>query len=264
MGSATGEKAGDGSSAAVRNAVAAGTGCGCLLSPVVLTGAVIIVVVIGGLGVLLAPLVALILFFGGGGGDSDVPALTDRVITTLQGDGSGKLDTSTVPHDLVKPIQDAGGLCGAIGPIVIASQIEKESAFKASLAGPHGERGLSQLPPGIFTRYGKDDDHNGKVSALDAADSIMAQGRYMCDLADRAQRMIDDGEVVPTGTTNSVLDLALAGYHVGMDAVRTAKGVPNTNEAQGYVLAVRAQFAKYAGIAAPPGGATPGNTPDPD
>ncbi|MGW7384545.1 hypothetical protein [Streptomyces sp. NPDC054794] len=50
--------------------------------------------------------------------------------------------------------------------------------------------------------------------------------------------MIDSGEVVQTGTTNTVLDLALAGYHLGMDAVRAAKGVPNTNEAQGYVLAV--------------------------
>ncbi|MFI1539452.1 lytic transglycosylase domain-containing protein [Streptomyces anandii] len=261
MGSATGEKAQDGSSAAVRNAVAAGTGCGCLLSPVVLTGAVIIVVVIGGLGVLLAPLVALILFFGGG--DSDVPARTDQVIAVLQGDGSGKLDTSTVPHDLVKPIQDAGELCDAVGPVVIASQIEKESAFKASLVGPHGELGLSQLPPGIFTRYGKDDNRNGKVSALDAEDSIMAQGRYMCDLASQAKQMTDDGVVDQTGTGNSVLDLALAGYHVGMDAVRTARGVPKTNEAQGYVLAVRAQFARYAGIAAPPGGPTPGNSPDP-
>jgi hypothetical protein len=49
-----------------------------------------------------------------------------------------------------------------------------------------------------------------------------------------------------------------------MDAVRAARGVPQTNEAQGYVLAIRAQFAKYQGIGAPPSGATPGVTPDPD
>ncbi|MCF3133414.1 lytic transglycosylase domain-containing protein [Streptomyces olivochromogenes] len=261
MGSATEDNGEGGTSTAVRNTVAAGTGCGCMLAPVALVGTVIVVIVIGGFGVLLAPLIALILLFGGGGGDSDNQDVADQVVASLQGDGSGELDTSTVPDDLVEPIQDAGKLCGAIGPIVIASQIEKESGFNASLVGPNGKQGISQLPPDVFTKYGKDDDKNDKVSALDAKDSIMAQGRYLCDLANQAQKMIDGGEVVRTDTSNSVLDLALAGYHLGMDAVRAAKGVPNTNDAQGYVLAVRAQFAKYAGIAAPPDGATPGVTP---
>ncbi|MEU9731296.1 lytic transglycosylase domain-containing protein [Streptomyces sp. NPDC048002] len=262
MGSASGDNAEGGTSTAVRNTILAGTGCGCLLSPVALVGTVIIVIVIGGLGVLLAPLIALILLFGGGGSDSDNQSTADEVIASLQGDGSGELDPDTVPDDLVEPIEDAGELCGAIGPVVIAAQIERESGFDAALVGPDGEQGISQLPPDIFTQYGEDDDDNDKVSALDAEDSIMAQGRYMCDLAEEAQQMVDNGEIIQGETTNSVLDLALAAYHVGMDAVRAAKGVPNTNEAQGYVLAVRAQFAKYEGIAAPPDGATPGVTPD--
>ncbi|WAZ25699.1 transglycosylase SLT domain-containing protein [Streptomyces cinnabarinus] len=261
MGSATGDTPEGGTSTAVRNTVAAGTGCGCLLSPVVLVGTVIVVIIIGGFGVLLAPLIALILLFSGGGSDSDNQATANQVIASVQGDGSGELDPATVPEDLVEPIEDAGELCGAIGPIVIASQIEKESGFDAAKVGPDGKQGISQLPPDIFEQYGEDDDDNDKTSALDAEDSIMAQGRYMCELAEQAQQMIDSGEVVQTGTTNSVLDLALAGYHLGMDAVRAAKGVPNTNDAQGYVLAVRAQFAKYEGIAAPPAGATPGVTP---
>ncbi|MGV9450207.1 transglycosylase SLT domain-containing protein [Streptomyces sp. NPDC003635] len=263
MGSATGQNEEGGTSTAVRNSIAAGTGCGCLLSPVALVGTVIIVIVIGGFGVLLAPLIALIMLFGGGGSDSDNQGTADQVIASLQGDGSGELDTSTVPEDLVETIEEAGELCGAIGPIVIASQIERESGFDAALVGPDGKQGISQLPPEKFTQYGEDDDDNDKVSALDAEDSIMAQGRYMCALADEAQKMIDNGEVVRTGTTDTALDLALAAYHVGMDAVRAARGVPNTNEAQGYVLAVRAQFAKYEGIAAPPSGATPGVTPEP-
>lgn len=165
------------------------------------------------------------------------------------------------------PIQNAGELCGAIGPIVIASQIEKESGFNKTLVGPNGEEGISQLPPEIFKQYGKDDDDNGKTSALDAEDSIMAQGRYLCELAKQGQQLIDDGVIQETGedgTSNTSLDLALAAYDVGMDAVKAAKGVPQTNEAQGYVLAIRAQFAKYQGIGAPPSGATPGVTPDPD
>ncbi|MFE9601411.1 transglycosylase SLT domain-containing protein [Streptomyces hokutonensis] len=254
------------SSTAVRDTALAGAGCGCLFAPLAMLGAGVVVVILGGFGVLLAPLIALYLLFHHGSGSQPTQDDANQSLQILQGDGSGTLDTTTVPADLLDPIQKAGALCGAVGPIVIASQIEKESSFNANLVGPKGEQGLSQLPPDIFTQYGKDDDNNGKVSALDSADSIMAQGRYMCDLADQGQKMIDDGEVKQTtdsngGTSNSVLDLALAGYHNGMDAVRAAKGVPQTNEALGYVLAVRAQFAKYQGIGAPPSGATPGVTP---
>ncbi|MEU1106302.1 transglycosylase SLT domain-containing protein [Streptomyces tibetensis] len=257
MSAGTGESGEGGTSTAVRNTIAAGTGCGCLLSPLALLGTLVVIIIIGGFGVLLAPLIALILLFSGGGGDGSAGADdADEVIAVFNGDGGGELDTSTVPEDLVEPIEQAGDLCGAVGPVVIASQIERESGFNRELVGENGEEGISQLPPAVFEKYGEDDDGNDESSAFDAEDSIMAQGRHLCDLAGQAQRMIDANEA-----TGSVLDLALAGYHVGMDAVRATKGVPQTNEAQGYVLAVRAQFAKYAGVAAPPPGATPGVTP---
>ncbi|MEU2422717.1 lytic transglycosylase domain-containing protein [Streptomyces sp. NPDC007851] len=243
-----------GGSKAVRNTAIAAGGAGCLLFPLGVAGGTVIVIVFCGFGVLLAPLIAIYLLFhgvfgGGGGGDIPGPGDASSVMAVFLGDGQGELDTSTVPGDLVDPIQQAGGLCGAIGPIVIASQIEKASGFNTSLVGPDGKQGISQLPPDVFTKYGKDDDDNGRTSALDAKDSILAQGRYLCDLADQAQKMIDANEA-----TGSLLDLALAGYDVGMDAVRTAKGIPKTAEAQGYVAAIRAQFAKYAGIAAIPSG----------
>jgi hypothetical protein len=263
-----GENGEGGSSTAVRNTAIAGAGCGCLVLPLAMTVTVIVTIVYGGFGVLLAPLIALILLFSGGGGsDSSNEEAANETLTIVQGDGKGVLDTATVPAELLDPIMKAGALCDAIGPIVIASQIEKESGFNTILVGPNGEQGLSQLPPEIFLQYGKDDDNNSKVSALDASDSIMAQGRYMCDLVTQSQQLLDSGEVKQTtdgnGTSNSVLDLALAGYGVGMDAVRAAKGVPQTNEALGYVLAIRAQFAKYQGIGAPPPGSTPGVTPTP-
>lgn len=237
----------------VRNTALAAGGAGCLLFPLGLAGGTVIIIVFCGFGVLLAPLIAIYLLFhsvfdgGGGGGDVPGPSDASEVLAIFEGDGRGDLDTSTVPKDLLDPVQKAGGLCGAVGPIVIASQIEKASGFNASLVGPDGRQGISQLPPDVFAKYGKDDDGNGKASALDAKDSIMAQGRFMCDLADQAQQMIDANEA-----TGSVLDLALAGYDVGMDAVRAATGIPQTAEAQGYVAAVRAQFAKYAGVAALP------------
>ncbi|MER5600321.1 lytic transglycosylase domain-containing protein [Streptomyces sp. NPDC002265] len=244
----------EGGSKTARNTAIAAGGAGCLLFPLGLAGGTVIVIVFCGFGVLLAPLIAIYLLFhsifgGGGGGDIPGPSDASSVLAVFQGDGQGDLDTSTVPEDLLDPIQKAGAVCSAIGPIVIASQIEKASGFNASLTGPDGRQGISQLLPAVFTQYGKDDDGNGKTSALDAKDSIMAQGRYICDLAGQAQQLIDANEAV-----GSVLDLALAGYDVGMDAVRAAKGVPKTAEAQGYVAAVRAQFAKYAGVAAIPSG----------
>ncbi|MFJ5301703.1 lytic transglycosylase domain-containing protein [Streptomyces sp. NPDC088350] len=268
MGAGEGEE-GAGSKAVMYGVAGAGVG-GCMMIPLAVAGAVPLIIVFGGLGVLLAPLIALILLFGGGGGSADDYSsdndTANQMLTVLQGDGKGELDTSTVPADLVDPIQKAGKLCDAIGPIVIASQVEKASGFNSALVGPQGEVGISQLPPDIFKQYGKDDDNNGKTQATDNADSIMAQGRYMCDLASQGQKLLDDGTVVKTtdkdgNTTNSVLDLALAGYAIGMDAVKAAKGVPQSNDALSYVLAIRAQFAKYQGIAAPPTGATPGVTP---
>lgn len=254
MSAGTGDSGGGGGpSTAVRNTAIAGVGCGCLLSPLAVVGAVVVLIVFGGLGILLAPLIALILLFGGGGGDtSDYMEEGREVIGIAQGDGQGELDASTVPEGLSEHIEEAGDVCDAIGPVVIAAQIEQESGFEESLVGENGEKGLSQLPPDIFERYGEDDDDNDEVSALDAADSIMAQGRYMCDLADEAQKMIDANEV-----TGTVLDLALAAYHVGMDAVRDAGGLPSTQEAQSYVLGIRTRFALYQGIGTPPPDPTP-------
>ncbi|BFO21944.1 hypothetical protein SHKM778_83320 [Streptomyces sp. KM77-8] len=236
-------KAAGGTSAATRNTLLAGTGCGCLMSPLVVVVMGVVVLIFGGLGVLLAPLIFLILLFGGGGGSAS-QSDAEEVVTVFQGDGGGELDETTVPDDLVDPINEAGSVCDVVGPVVIAAQIERESGFNASMKGPDGELGLSQLPPAVFEEYGEDDDDNDETSALDAEDSIMAQGRYLCALADQVQKAVDDGTV-----TGSVLDLALAAYHVGPDVVLAAGGLPQTNEAQGYVAAVRAQFANYSGVA---------------
>ncbi|QFZ71914.1 lytic transglycosylase domain-containing protein [Streptomyces fagopyri] len=260
---------GAGSNAVMYGVAGAGVG-GCVMIPIAVAGAVPLIIIFGGLGVLFAPLIALILLFGGGGGSADdyssANDTANQMVGVLQGDGKGELDTATVPTDLVDPIQKAGEQCDAIGPIVIASQLEKASGFNSTLVGPHGETGISQLTPDIFSKYGKDDDGNGTTQATDNKDSIMALSRYMCDLASQGQTLLDNGTVVKTtdrngNTTNSVLDLSLAGYAIGMDAVKAAKGVPQSNDALSYVLAIRAQFAKYQGIAAPPSGATPGVTP---
>ncbi|MGP3952558.1 lytic transglycosylase domain-containing protein [Streptomyces sp. 7N604] len=240
-------------SKAVRNTAAAAGTLGCLASPLILGGGVVIVIIIGGFGVLLAPVIALILLFGGGGGsDAANQDYGEQAQAAFEGDGKGELAEGTVPDDLLEPIEDAGGVCDAIGPVVIASQIMHESGFNKDLVGPDGEEGISQLPPEKFDEFGDDGD------PFEPEDSIEAQGEYLCRLAEDVQGMIDAGEA-----EGEVLDLTLAAYEVGLEAVRAGHGIEGNTEAQAYVAGVRAQFARYQGIGGtldPTVGPTPTST----
>ncbi|WP_326686967.1 MULTISPECIES: lytic transglycosylase domain-containing protein [unclassified Streptomyces] len=235
-------------------AMMAGMGCGCLslALPPAAAGIGVVLIIFGGLGVLFAPIIALILFFGGGGGggDSSEDIDSDAVAESVQGDGKGELDEETVPEDLAETIKDAGGVCDVIGPVVIAAQIEHESSFNKDMRGNNGEEGISQLPPDKFKEFGEDKDDNDETRATDAEDSIMAQGKYLCSLAEKVKPIVDSGQAPED---QGVLDLALAAYDVGLDAVQKAKGVPETSSAQSYVLGVRSLFPRFEGI----GGALP-------
>ncbi|MFJ5035654.1 lytic transglycosylase domain-containing protein [Streptomyces sp. NPDC088560] len=240
-----------GTAIAIRAALAAG-GAGCLASPLLIVGATVIILIFGGLGVILYPLISLILLFGGGKHHDPNP---QPAIAAFQGDGKGDLDNNSVPSDLVDPIKKAGSLCSEIGPIVIASQIQQESGFDPHHVGQNGELGLSQLDPDVFAKFGEDTDGNGQVSALDAEDSIHAQGKYLCYLVDQVRPF------AAREPMHDVLSLALAAYDVGLDAVRKQKAVPPTDEAQGYVLAIRANFARYSGVVKLPASASPSPSP---
>ncbi|MFI7142948.1 lytic transglycosylase domain-containing protein [Streptomyces massasporeus] len=213
-------------------------------------GGVVVVIIIGGLGVIFAPLIALILFFGGGGGGGGQAASTDEIVSVFEGDGLGELDPDSVPPELLDAIEEAGALCPDIGPVVIAAQIDEESGFDPGLVGPDGEQGISQLPPPVFEQFGEDDDDSGETSPFDTADSILAQGRYLCSLVEEVRPL-----TVPGQRMQDVLSLALAAYDVGPEAVSEADGVPRTSRSQNYVLNVRANFASYEGLvdALPPG-----------
>ncbi|MFE1519000.1 transglycosylase SLT domain-containing protein [[Kitasatospora] papulosa] len=229
-------------STAVKAGAAVG-GLGCLMSPIALTVGISSVFVIGGFGVLFAPLIALILFFtgGGGGGDTGDPPDLDRIAGIIQGDGQGEFDPTSVPEGMADAITEAGALCADIGPVAIAAQIDQESGFQTDRTGPEGEQGVSQLPPEVFARLGKDDDDNGETSALDPADSILAQGRFMCELAEQVSPLASPEPL------SDVMSLTLAAYDAGLEPVLEAGRVPRTNASQQYVMAIRAKFAIYEG-----------------
>ncbi|SCG38404.1 transglycosylase SLT domain-containing protein [Micromonospora rifamycinica] len=247
------QKSNRSTAALIGAAVAAGLSC--LATPVAGVIGAAGVFVIGALGVLLAPLVALILLFGGGGSADPVRAADDS-LAAAQGDGKGALDPEQVPEGLADSIEEAGKTCPQIGPVVIAAQIEVASGWDPAKVGANGEKGISQLPPEVFTRYGEDADDDGDTDATDEEDSIAAQAAHVCALAGQAQALLDNGQAI-----GEVLDLTLVAYAVGIDEVRRAGGVPSTNEAQLYLAQVRSLFAKYQGLGGPPPSFPPTATP---
>ncbi|MEU0127047.1 transglycosylase SLT domain-containing protein [Streptomyces sp. NPDC006289] len=238
--------------------VVAGAGAGfmgCLFSPLIILILLLGVIVVCAIGVIFWPLVLICQIFGcGGGGGATVD--NDKVAAAFDGDGKGELAAGSVPSEYSEYIEDAGEECDQIGAIVIAAQLQQESMFNAKLVGPDGAKGISQLPPDKFDEFGEDDDDNDETSALDAGDSIRAQGRYMCSLADDIDDLIANNEL--KGDDLDRLDLTLAAYDLGLDAVKKAKGLPDNGGAQAYVFGVRTSFALYSGaVELPEGSAYP-------
>ncbi|MGW7514262.1 transglycosylase SLT domain-containing protein [Streptomyces sp. NPDC054796] len=235
--------------------VAAGAGAGvfgCLFSPMILLLLLVGVIVICAIGVVFWPLVIICQIFGcgGGGGGGDGPSVDeDQVKVAFESDGKGDLAEEAVPAEYREVVKKAGQECDQIGAIVIAAQINQESVWDPKLKGPNGKEGISQLPPDKFDEFGEDEDDNDETSALDAEDSIMAQAKYMCSLAKDIDALVANNEV-----KGAKLDLTLAAYSVGLDAVKQAKGVPQSGGAQSYVFGVRTSFAMYSGAIAPPEG----------
>ncbi|WP_446046164.1 transglycosylase SLT domain-containing protein [Streptomyces olivaceus] len=193
---------------------------------------------------------------GGGGGDLD----GDRITAAYRSDGTGQLNPNNVPSQYLSLVQDAGSECSRkVGAIVIAAQIQQESGWNEKLVGPDGAEGISQVPPDKFDKFGEDANDNDETSALEAADSIKAQSKYMCSLADDIDRLIADNEV-----KGNRLDMTLAAYEMGLDAVKQAKGVPDNDRARSYVIGVRSGFAMYANSAGlPSSSAYPSLSPRP-
>ncbi|MFI5874892.1 M23 family metallopeptidase [Streptomyces sp. NPDC051445] len=128
--------------------------------------------------------------------------------------------------------------CTVVTPSALAAQIDQLSGW--SNAGPttSGPQGIAAFTAADWKTWGKDDDGNGRSSPSDPADAIMALGRQDCSLAQQVTGLRTDGTV-----NGDLVDLTLAAYAVGTDAVTKAGGVPAA--AQTYLGEVKALFAKY-------------------
>ncbi len=110
-----------------------------------------------------------------------------------------------------------------VDPYLIYCLMSQESKFITVAMSPKGAQGLMQLMPGTAARY-------GVTNPYDIAQSIMGGTRYLKDLLQMF---------------NGRIDLALAGYNAGENAViKHGYTVPPYQETRNYVRLIIARYGK--------------------
>ncbi|MFF4709595.1 NlpC/P60 family protein [Streptomyces sp. NPDC001297] len=142
--------------------------------------------------------------------------------------GATGIKAGKVPGEFLSWVMKAGALCDDESPALIAAQLYQESHFNAAAVGPETSsgtaKGAAQFTDASWGTWGRDDDGNGNASPFDIGDAVMAQGRYMCALIERAK---------DSGYSGGAVALALAGYNGGWGRVQQFQGVPPESFAQG-------------------------------
>lgn len=162
----------------------------------------------------------------------------------------GDLAPGSVPPQFAPWLQKAGRLCPQIRPSLLAADLKHESGFDPRAVSPMGAQGAAQFMPYTWPGYGRDDDGNGNASPFDIGDAVMAQGRYLCEIAAQVDGWIAAGKVTaPDGAT----ELYLAGYNAGPGAVLRNGGFPADAadyhvQTRPYVDAILADEPRFAAV----------------
>ncbi|TQF73921.1 lytic transglycosylase [Rhodococcus spelaei] len=151
-------------------------------------------------------------------------------------------------------LQKAGQICEGVKAPVIAALYNAENGFRFGPTAPvsrTGALGPGQFMPGTWAKYGKDADGDGKADVLGVADPVMASGHLLCDMYAQIDDWKKQGLV-----KGDTLDLTIAGYNAGVDAVRRAGGMPSgsfdyEHQTKPYVAKIRASEPVFAAILAP-------------
>ncbi|HEY0188163.1 MAG TPA: NlpC/P60 family protein [Cellulomonas sp.] len=154
--------------------------------------------------VFLAPLVALVVLLGG--------AFSLHLDTEI--DLSG---LSNVPADMIEWVRQAGEQCPQVPSSLIAGQIDVESSWNPEAVSTTGAQGLAQFMPATWDEWGIDADGDGAADPFTAADAIMTQAAYLCDLVARAAQLPD-----ATGE-GETMTLALMAYSTGWGRISTGE-----------------------------------------
>lgn len=172
--------------------------------------------------------------------------------TTTPDDGAedaGKGGVSTdVPEQFRRWLVISAKQCREVTPALLAAQLQQESGFKKGQVSPVGAQGYAQFMPGTWANWGYPVDDNGnRIGPAGAGDpnsigdAVMAQGAYMCAIADTLRPQIASGAV-----TGDPTELMLAGYNAGPGAVQQYGGIPPYGETQNYVRLITAHANQLA------------------
>lgn len=167
----------------------------------------------------------------------DAPTASARE-ASIPGTGGG-LRPGSVPTKYRTLVLEAGSMCAAAPPAIVAAQIQQESGWNPTAVSPAGAEGISQFLPGTWPRWSKPGESPFEPSA-----AIPAQGRYDCAIA----RTMADAQ--QSGTLPKSIDLTslmLAGYNAGPAKVLGAHGIPPIAEAQDYVRSILQSAPNFAG-----------------
>ncbi|MFF3504544.1 M23 family metallopeptidase [Streptomyces sp. NPDC003247] len=155
-----------------------------------------------------------------------------------EGEEPGTSTVNGVNESYLPWLRKAAASCTVVTPSVLAAQIDQLSGWQNDTGGASGEQGIAGFTDAEWRTWGKDDDGNGRSSPRDPADAVMALGRQDCSLAGEVTDLRTEGTV-----TGDLVDLTLAAYAVGTDAVTEAAGVPAG--AKTYLAEVKELLPRY-------------------
>jgi hypothetical protein len=157
-----------------------------------------------------------------------------------------------VPAALVETVLAAARSCPTLTPARLAGQLMAASGFKPVKTVASEPSGIAGLTPVLWKKWAP----TTTADREDPAANVLALAHYMCDLV---------GQSRVAGVSVDLWRAALGAYQAGIEAVRTAKGVPDA--ALDYVTAVAGYAAWYqqqpqfGGTGAPTPSATATATP---
>ncbi len=147
------------------------------------------------------------------------------VVTADSGNGTINQAWTTGNSRIDSLIRYYGNQHG-VDPYLIYCLMSQESKFTSGAISPKGAQGLMQLMPGTAARY-------GVANPYDVAQNISGGTRYLKDLL----KMF-----------NGRVDLALAGYNAGENAViKYGYNIPPYEETRNYVKLIIKRYGKKQG-----------------
>ncbi|MFJ8146358.1 peptidoglycan DD-metalloendopeptidase family protein [Streptomyces sp. NPDC096048] len=149
--------------------------------------------------------------------------------------------TADIDPSYVPWLRKAASACTILEPSLLAAQIDQLSGWSDDTDALSGQKGIAAFTDTEWRTWGRDDDGNGHSSPRDPADAIMALGRQDCSLAGKVTELRTEGRV-----NGDLVDLTLAAYSSGTDAVTEAGRVPPT--ARTYLAEVEALLPRYEAL----------------